>query len=140
MKPVEGLELELALLGRSILAGIVFSAIYDGIRVIRRIFPHGIIWTSFEDLLYWLVAGSWLFLKVCQVNNGIIRGYMILGIGAGALLYHALCGKRIMRYLTKWIVWLKKQLKRWIKAVTIRVKKLHRNQETENEEKNKKTP
>ena len=73
MKPVEGLELELALLGRSLLAGIVFSAIYDGIRVIRRIFPHGIIWTSFEDLLYWLVTGSWLFLKVCQVNNGIIR-------------------------------------------------------------------
>ena len=64
MKPVEGLELELALLGRSLLAGIVFSAIYDGIRVIRRIFPHGIIWTSFEDLLYWLVTGSWLFLKV----------------------------------------------------------------------------
>ena len=32
------------------------------------------------------------------------------------------------------------KLKRWIKAVTIRVKKLHRNQETENEEKKKKTP
>jgi len=140
MKPVEGLELELALLGRSLAAGVLLSVIYDGIRVIRRIFPHGILWISFEDLLYGLMAGSWLFLKACQVNDGIIRGYMILGIGAGVLFYHVLCGKRIMRYLTKWIIWLKKQLKRWIKAVTIRVKKLHRNQETENEEEKKKTP
>lgn len=140
MKPVAGLELELALLGGSLFTGVVLTVAYDAIRVIRRIFPHGIIWTSLEDLIYWLVAGGWLFLKACQVNNGIIRVYMILAIGAGALIYQALCGKRIMRILTKGIIWIKKRLKSGTKAVTIRLKKLHRNQETENEEEKKKTP
>ena len=140
MKPVEGLGLELVLLGRALLAGVCLSVVYDTIRVIRRIIPHGIVMISLEDFTYWVVAGGWLFLKVCQVNNGIIRGYMIFGIGAGALLYYVLCGRFVMRYLTKGIVSVKKRLKRVTKAVTIRLEKLHRNQETENEEKKKKTP
>lgn len=140
MKPVAGLEIELFLLGQAFLAGICLLAIYDSIRIIRRVFPHGIIWVSVEDLLYWILAGSWLFLRVCQVNNGIIRGYMVLGMVAGALIYYRFCGRFMMKYLTKWIVQFKKQLKRVTKAVTIRLEKHRRNQETENEEKEKKTP
>ena len=140
MKPVSGLEIELALLGRAFFAGVILSVLYDAIRVIRRILPHGIIWISMEDFLYGIVAGSWLFLKVCQVNDGIIRFYMILGISAGVLLYRVSLGRLLMRSLTKWIVCARKRLKRVAKAVTIKVEKLHRNQETENEEKEKKTP
>ena len=83
MKPVSGLELELALLGKAFLSGILLTVFYDVIRVIRRMIPHGIVWISLEDFVYGIVAGSWLFLKVCQVNDGIIRFYMILGIAAG---------------------------------------------------------
>lgn len=144
MKPVAGLELELALLGQALLAGAVICLIYDAIRVIRRILPHGIFWISVEDLLFGFMTGGWLFLKVCQVNDGIIRGYMILGIGAGALLYRVSVGWLFMRGLTKCILVVKKRLKSVTKAVTIRLEKrfekLHRNQETENEEKKKKTP
>lgn len=131
MTPVAGLETEIALLGQAVLSGIGLSVIYDSIRMIRRIVPHGIIWISVEDILYGIVAGGWLFLKVCQVNNGIIRTYMILGIAVGVLIYQVFCGRFVIKYLTKGIVWLKKQLKRVTKAVTIRLEKLHRNQETE---------
>lgn len=144
MKPVAGFELELAMLGQALLAGAGLCVIYDAIRVIRRIFPHGILWISVEDLLYGFMTGGWLFLKVCQVNNGIIRGYMIFGIGAGALFYHISAGRFLMRGLTKCILVVKKRLKSVTKAVTIRIEKrlekLHRNQETENEEEKKKTP
>lgn len=144
MKPVAGLELELALLGQALLAGVGLCLVYDVIRVIRRIFPHGILWISLEDVLFGLVTGGWLFLKVCQVNNGIIRGYMILGIGAGALLYRVSAGRLLMSAFTKCILVVKKRLKSMTKAVTIRLErrleKLHRNQETENEEEKKKTP
>ena len=53
---------------------IAFAA-YDGIRVVRRIFPHGIFMISLEDLVYWLVISFCFFLHLCQVNNGKIRGY-----------------------------------------------------------------
>lgn len=131
MNPVEGLEQELILLGQAFLSGAGLSLVYDMIRVIRRIVPHGIILVSIEDLVYWVAAGGWLFLKACQVNNGIIRGYMLLGIGAGALAYGILFGRWFMRIATKWILVAKKRLKRVTKAVTIELKKLHRNQETE---------
>ena len=101
MKPVSGLELELALLGKAFLAGILLTVFYDVIRVIRRMIPHGIVWISLEDFVYGIVAGSWLFLKVCQVNDGIIRFYMILGIAAGVLLYRLSLGRLMMRWLTK---------------------------------------
>ena len=135
MKPVSGLELELALLGKAFLAGILLTVFYDVIRVIRRMIPHGIVWISLEDFVYGIVAGSWLFLKVCQVNDGIIRFYMILGIAAGVLLYRISLGQ-----LMKWIRCVQKRLKSDAKAVTIRLEKIHRNQETENEEEKKKTP
>ena len=140
MKLVSGLELELALLGKAFLSGILLTVFYDVIRVIRRMIPHGIVWISLEDFVYGIVAGSWLFLKVCQVNDGIIRFYMILGIAAGVLLYRISLGQLMMRWLTKWIRCVRKRLKSAAKAVTIRIEKFHRNQETENEEEKKKTP
>ena len=65
---------------------------------------------------------------------------MILGIAAGVLLYRLSLGRLMMRWLTKWIRCVRKRLKSAAKAVTIRLEKIHRNQETENEEEKKKTP
>ena len=65
---------------------------------------------------------------------------MILGIGAGVLLYRISLGRLSMRWLTKWIRCVRKRLKGAAKAVTIGLEKIHRNQETENEEEKKKTP
>ena len=130
MKPVAGFEVELALFGQAVLSGVCLLAVYDILRIIRRIIPHGIIWISVEDLVYWCFAGGWLFLKVCQVNNGIVRGYMILGMLAGIILYYRLCSRIFMKYLTKWIIYIKKRLKRVSKAVTIRLENVHRNRKT----------
>lgn len=130
MKPVAGFEVELALFGQAVLSGVCLVAVYDILRIIRRIIPHGIIWVSVEDLVYWCFAGAWLFLKVCQVNNGIVRGYMILGMLAGIALYYQFCSRIFMKYLTKWIIYIKKRLKRVSKAVTIRLENVHRNRKT----------
>lgn len=130
MKPVDGFEIELALFGLAVMSGIGLLVLYDILRIIRRIIPHGIIWISIEDLLYWAFVGSWLFLKVCQVNNGIIRGYMIIGMLAGIVLYYFLFSRTIMKYLTKWIIYIKKRLKRMSKAVTIRLESVRRNRKT----------
>lgn len=67
---------------------IAFAA-YDGIRVVRRIFPHGIFMISLEDLVYWLVISLCFFLHLTQVNNGKIRGYVLLGSLLGAWIYYS---------------------------------------------------
>ena len=52
MQPVSGLEIEVMLFVQAMLAGAVLVLVYDLLRVIRRIFVHGIIWVSIEDALY----------------------------------------------------------------------------------------
>ena len=148
MAPVQGLGRELELLGQSLLYGMGLLAGYDVLRIFRRLFPHGILWISAEDIFYWLLAGGFFFLKLCQANNGIIRGYILLGILLGAWSYYYFCSRRMMRILTKAVIRVKKQLKKWHNMITMKTEKIrnHRKQaevrkageEYENEE--KKTP
>ena len=37
-------------------AGITFC--YDFFRILRRVVPHGILWISLEDMVFWLMTGS----------------------------------------------------------------------------------
>lgn len=122
MKPVSGLETELLLFGRAVFLGAVLFAIYDFLRVQRRIFPRGIVLVSLEDLLYWLAAAVYFFLKLCRENDGIIRGYILLGLVAGAVCYERLVSRFLMEWVTKGIIFLKKQLKKIHKDVKIKLK------------------
>lgn len=120
MRPVSGLEVEVMLFVQAILAGAGLFLVYDVLRVIRRIFVHGIIWISIEDALYWIVSGFWIFLRICRVNDGIIRGYMIVACLAGAALYYAIFSRPVMHRITKIIQYVKKQLKKVKNVATIR--------------------
>ena len=120
MQPVSGLEIEVMLFVQAMLAGAVLFLVYDLLRVIRRIFVHGIIWVSIEDALYWIVSGFWMFLRICRVNDGIIRGYMIVACLVGAALYYAVFSRPVMRQIAKIIRYLKNQLKKVKNVATIR--------------------
>lgn len=115
------------MLREALIMGAGMFALYDSIRIFRRIFSHGIIWISLEDMIYWLVAAGWFFLRVCKVNNGIIRFYVILAVLAGAVLYYALLSRFLIRYMGIFIIAIKKQLKKVRKAITIKVKSLRKN-------------
>ena len=122
MKPVSGLETELFLFGRSVLLGAVMFVVYDLLRVLRRIFPRGIFWVSIEDLLYWVAAALYFFLQLCRENNGIIRGYILLGIILGALCYDRMISRFLMEWMTKSVISAKKRLKKLYKKVTMKLK------------------
>ena len=66
MQPVSGLEIELALFLRSLLLGAGLLAVYDGIRIFRRFFSHGMLWISLEDAVYWTAAAIFFFLQLCE--------------------------------------------------------------------------
>ena len=65
--------------------GLVF--VYDVLRIIRRIIPHGNVWIGIEDVCYWIFCTIHVFLLLYLKNDGRMRGYCFLGILLGGLFY-----------------------------------------------------
>lgn len=104
--------------------GAFACAVYDLIRIFRRMFLHEILWISLEDFFYWSVMAGCFFLKLCQSNNGILRGYILLGLFIGAVAYDWLFGRFFVKYAGKGIQYLKKRLKNLREMATIKREKL----------------
>ena len=67
--------------------GIILGVLFDFFRILRKSFSTGNILTAIEDVLFWILAGGVILYPIFMYNNGIIRGYMFLGIFCGVLLY-----------------------------------------------------
>lgn len=67
--------------------GLVIGILFDLFRITRRSFKTGIILTSIEDIFFWLLTGIIILYSIFTFNNGIIRGYLFLGLGCGIVLY-----------------------------------------------------
>lgn len=90
---------ELLLFLRSLLYGAVMAAGYDFLRIIRRIICHNTVFVIVEDILYWIAGSLFLFVKIYQQNDGVLRGYIFIGLIVGMVLWHYTLGE----YLVKWI-------------------------------------
>jgi len=95
------LELQFFLL--SILWGGVLLLVYDIFRIIRRIISHDSFIIAVEDLLYWVAAGLSIFILMYKENNGIIRGFSIMGMLIGMVLYHNIISGFLVKLVTKFI-------------------------------------
>lgn len=80
---------ELVFFCRTFLAGVFLAACYDILRVFRKLAVHNTFFIGMEDILYWCVAGFFLFSVIYGENDGIIRMYALLSICLGAWMYHA---------------------------------------------------
>ena len=54
--------------------GAVITFIYDQIRIVRRVLPHGSVLVAIEDLLFWLFAGIVIFSLLYRMNAGRCAG------------------------------------------------------------------
>lgn len=123
---------ELLLFARSIWAGILIVAAYDILRIWRKVCRHGTWWIAAEDLIYWCVCGVYLFSRMYQENDGIIRIYAIGGILLGIVFYHYSVSDFLVKYIALFFNKIKKILKiplkgiafaiKWLKSRLIRVK------------------
>ncbi len=118
---------EMEILRNACLLGAVMMALYDALRIFRRVVPHGTVWVSAEDVLYWLLFGTAVFLLLYRENDGALRAYIIGGTAAGMLFYYLLLGRWLVRRLSIYISKGKKRLKKLAKAVTIWLHKRFRN-------------
>jgi len=83
----EGILFELQFFFRAFVLGILMMILYDIIRLFRRLVPHSTAAVAVEDLLYWLVCAVFIFRMLYVENSGAIRGFAILAVVLGMLLY-----------------------------------------------------
>ena len=94
----------------SFLLGICAAVLYDGLRIFRNVFRHGIFWISVEDLLYWAVVSVCIFYLLYYENNGALRWFALLGTALGMLMFQKTVSPVFVRSLSAFFLWVKKGL------------------------------
>lgn len=84
-----------------ILNGIIIGIIFDFFRALRRTFKTSDIITYIEDILFWVISGILSISFIFIFNQGEIRGYTVIGIILGIILYILLLSRSIITVLTK---------------------------------------
>lgn len=83
-----GILKELQFFGLAVLRGVLILVLYDVIRIIRRVMPHGICAVALEDIVYWIATSLLVFQLLYRENDGAVRGYALFAVAVGMLLYH----------------------------------------------------
>jgi len=108
--PALSLETQFAVFLLSIVIGTGAAFLFDFYRVARLSLRLGRWGTGVGDLLAWMVLTVVVFGLLLPANWGEVRWYVLLGLGAGALLYHrslsrfgAACWERFIRFADRLI-------------------------------------
>ncbi len=84
----------------SVLWGSFIVVIYDVLRIIRRIIKHSNFLIALEDILFWVVSSIIIFVMLYEQNDGSIRGFAILGMVLGMILYNLTLSRLLVKYLS----------------------------------------
>lgn len=95
----DAIMLELRFFGVSVFWGVIILVIYDLIRVLRRILKHNTFFIALEDIIYWITCSILIFRMMYKQNNGIIRGFSIMAMLLGMLLYHETISEKLVTIL-----------------------------------------
>lgn len=79
--------------------GIFITFVYDLFRILRRVFPHGSFWVSFEDLIFWVFCALSVFWMMHSQSNGTLRWFAVLGALTGMFVYI----KTVSGLFVKWV-------------------------------------
>jgi len=85
----------------SIFSGTLILLVYDGFRIVRRLIKHNEVFLAIEDLIFWVAASVFIFAMMYQENNGIIRGFSVMGMTIGMVLYHYILSELFVDMITK---------------------------------------
>lgn len=84
----------------SILWGAIILLAYDALRILRRLIRHNSFFLALEDLIFWVIASVFIFSMIFKLNNGTIRGFSVLGMGIGMILYHYIFSDMVVKIIT----------------------------------------
>jgi len=121
-----GIAVELHFFLMSVLWGALVLLAYDQLRVIRRVIRHNTVAVAIQDVIFWIAASVFIFALIYVENSGIIRGFSIMGMAIGMILYHYMLSDLIVTGLSRLIRLLLypfnklfKQLKKWAESFKI---------------------
>lgn len=99
------LYMEAELAYHSFLLGIVLMMSYDLLRLFRLLIPHHPTVTEIEDFLYWIYSALMTFRLLFYENSGVLRGYVIIGVFTGMILYDRIVSRTVFGVLKKLKLW-----------------------------------
>lgn len=85
----------------SIFYGMTIFFLYDCIRIVRRIIPHVGCLVGLEDIIFWVISGIFMFQMMYRQNNGIIRGFVIVGVSIGMVIYLHMFSRFLVNGVTR---------------------------------------
>lgn len=140
----KAITIELQFFLISVLWGVILLFAYDLLRIIRRVLKHNSFFLAIEDLIFWVVSSVFIFAMMYRENNGIIRGFSIMGMMIGMVLYHYGISEWFVTSVTKLIyilmrpfaiiinrikkviLFVLKKFEKLVKLISVRLKKLHK--------------
>lgn len=105
---------EYVFLMHSLNMGVYLSLIYDGFRILRRVFIHNDFLISLEDIAFWIYAAGAVFMLMYRESNGMLRWFAILGGLFGVLVYQKYLSPVLVKYISLLILWLLSPIKKMI--------------------------
>lgn len=96
----DSISLEVQFFLISILSGAIILIVYDVIRIFRRIIKHSKILVAVQDILFWIISGIFIFIMMYRENNGDIRGFSIMGMIIGMVVYNQLLSNPVVNVST----------------------------------------
>ncbi len=108
---------ELMLFLHALLAGVGLLILYDILRILRRIIPHGGLLVAAEDILYWIFNALFIFYMMYRENSGAVRGYVIAGIVIGMLGYNLTLSPYLVDGISKLLNMVIRGIRKIIKTV-----------------------
>lgn len=79
----------------SVIIGAIMGIIFDFFRALRRKGNTKNILVYIQDVLFWLIIAIMIIVSSFIINNGELRGYMLLGYILGAIIYIIIFSKYI---------------------------------------------
>ncbi len=106
----------------SVLLGIIFGLCYDPLRILRIIRGErggafSRVLTAAEDFLLLAVYGALFSIFVYAVNDGVVRGFMLIGVALGFFAYYFTVGRLVMAASERIIALLKRAIRYAVKAI-----------------------
>lgn len=99
----QAISVELQFFLISVLWGAILLLVYDGLRILRRVIKHDSFFIAVEDLIFWVLASLFIFAMMYKENNGIIRGFSVMGMAIGMVIYHYIISEFFVTMITKLI-------------------------------------
>ena len=113
----------------SVLVGMIMGVVFDFFRALRRNGKTKNIIVYIQDIIFWFIVAVIIITSSFILNNGELRGYMLIGYTLGALMYMLIFSNYIKNIFIFILDFFEKIIKKVFKPVSLVLEKLEKKQE-----------